>query len=357
MDSSLRDNFAVADRASAQEAAVACRMLDRGAGAVRLQALAGIVREIVAGTLNEVARDRNAICHRALLAARRGIPRPVIVKSPRLGPQRTNPDATFAGEAEILAQLPLLGIDGAPELIARVAVNDTHFLFMSELPGKHPDPRKHPLDAPQLRAIVDALQTMDRLGFMHYDLKAGNVLTDGARVAFIDFEFARVGAPWDAEAPGEASFGDDFNVANNPFVRARSNVVNFEFRCLHRYLVELETAAPNAAEPLFREWLAAKASYHARMACCLSGRAATHERRLVSLLDDAPAAVIRVERMLIAYRTAVFERDSPDAARSRRAIRAAIDGRQRRGQALPRWYADAASRIVDLVARSTHPMP
>lgn len=357
MDSSLRDNVAVADRASAQEAAVACRMLDRGAGAVRLQALAGIVREIVAGTLNEVARDRNAICHRALLAGRRGIPRPVIVKSPRLGPQRTNADATFAGEAEILARLPLLGIDGAPELIARVAVNDTHFLFMSELPGKHPDPRKHPLDAPQLRAIVDALQTMDRLGFMHYDLKAGNVLTDGARVAFIDFEFARVGAPWDAEAPGEASFGDDFNVANNPFVRARSNVVNFEFRCLHRYLVELETAAPNAAEPLFREWLAAKASYHARMACCLSGRAATHERRLVSLLDDAPAAVIRVERMLIAYRTAVFERDSPDAARSRRAIRAAIDGRQRRGQALPRWYADAASRIVDLVARSTHPMP
>ena len=357
MDSSLRDSAAVADRASAQATSVACRMLDRGAGAVRLHALAGIVREIVAGTLPEVARDRNAICHRALLAGRRGVSRPVIVKSPRLGPQRTNADATFAGEAEILARLPLLGIDGAPELIARVAVNDTHFLFMSELPGKHPDAWKHPLDAAQLRAIVDALQTMDRLGFMHYDLKAGNVLTSGARAAFIDFEFACVGVPWDAEAPGEASFSEDFNVANNPFVRARSNVANFEFRCLHRYLVELETAVPNAAEPLFREWLAAKASYHARTARCLSGRAATHERRLASLLDDAPAAVIRVERMLIAYRTAVFERDSRDAARSRRAIRAAIDGRQRHGGVLPRWYADSASRILDLVARSTHPTP
>ena len=357
MDSSLRDSVAVADRAGAQEAALACRILDRGAAAVRLHALAGIVREIVAGTLPEVARDRNAICHRALLAGRRGVTHPVIVKSPRLGPQRTNPDATFAGEAEVLARLPTLGIDGAPELIARVAVNDTHMLLMSELPGKHPDPRKHPLDVPQLRAIVDALQTMDRLGFMHYDLKAGNVLTDGARAAFIDFEFARVGAPWDAETPGEASFGEDFNVANNPFVRARSNVANFEFRCLHRYLAELETAVPNAAEPLFREWLAAKASYHARMARCLSGRAATHERRLASLLGDAPAAVIRVERMLIAYRTAVFERESRDAARARRAIRAAIDGGQRRGRALPRWYADAASRIADLVARSTHPMP
>jgi len=77
MDSSLRDSVAVGDRASTQETALACRILDRGAEAVRVHALAGIVREIVAGTLPEVARDRNAICHRALLAVRRGVTRPV----------------------------------------------------------------------------------------------------------------------------------------------------------------------------------------------------------------------------------------------------------------------------------------
>ncbi|HEX6793412.1 MAG TPA: hypothetical protein VF304_06120 [Casimicrobiaceae bacterium] len=352
MDSSLRDSTAVADLALAP---AACRVLDRGGKGVSAQALGEVVRELVAGKLEEVGRDRNAICHRAMLAGRRGVLQPVIVKSPRPGRQRTNPDATFAREAQVLAQLPLLGIDGAPELIARVAMGDAHFLFMAELPGSHPHPRKHPLDAARLDAIAGALQAMDRLGFMHYDLKAANVLTHADRAFFIDFEFARAGTPWDADAPAEPSFCEDFNVANNPFVRGRSNVANFEFRCLHRYLADLENVAPNAVEPLFRAWLAAKVSYHARMARCLTGRAAAHERRLARLFDDPPVAVIRVERMLMAFRTAVFERDRPGAARARRAIRAVGDSRGMRGRAVPKWYGEAATRIVDLVARSVHP--
>jgi hypothetical protein len=91
------------------------------------------------------------------------------------------------------------------------------------------------------------------------------------------------------------------------------------------------------------------------MARCLSGRAATHERRLARLFGDPPAAVIRVERMLMAFRTAVFERDRPGAARTRRAIRTANDPRRLHGRAVPKWYGDAATRIVDLVARSVHP--
>jgi hypothetical protein len=354
MDSSLRDSVAVEDPAVGRPA---CRVLDRGKGAPSASALADAVHEIIAGKLPEVARDRNAICHRALLAGRRGVSRAVIVKSPRWGPQRTNPDATFEGEAKLLAQLPALGIENGPRLVARVAAAGSHFLFMSEVPGKHPDPRKHPLGAPQLCAIAEALQTMDRLGFMHYDLKAANVLTDGSRVAFIDFEFAHTGAPWDADTPADASFCDDFNVANNPFVRARSNIANFEFRCLHRYLVELENGTAGEAEPLFRAWLAVKASYHARMAACLSSRAATHERRLARLLADPPARVIGIERMLIAYRTAVFERDGRAAARARRAITAATDARRRCAAAVPSWYAEAAMRVLDRVARSVHPMP
>jgi len=352
MDSSLRDSAGVADPALPP---APCRVLDRGGGSASRQALGDVVRALVAGNLQEVGRDRNAICHRALLAGPRGVLHPVIVKSPRPGRQRTNPDATFAGEAQVLAQLPLFGIYGAPELIARVAIGDTHFLFMSELPGSHPHPRKHPLDAAGLDAIAGALQAMDRLGFMHYDLKAANVLTHTDRALFIDFEFARAGTPWDADAPAEPSFCQDFNVANNPFVRARSNVANFEFRCLHRYLVDLENVAPNDVEPLLRAWLAAKASYHTQMARCLAGRAAAHEWRLARLFADPPVSVLRVERMLMAFRTAVFERDRPGAARARRAVRAAGDARRARGRAVPEWYGEAAMRIVDLVARSVHP--
>jgi len=354
MDSSLRDNAGVVDSTRAR---AACRVLDPGTKVASRQALDDVLRALAAGNLQEVGRDRNAVCHRAWLAARGGILRPVIVKSPRLGRQRTNPDATFAGEARVLGQLPLLGIDGAPDLIARVAIGDAHFLFMSELPGSHPHPRKHPLDAIKLQAIADALQAMDRLGFMHYDLKAANVLTHADRAFFIDFEFANAGTPWDANAPSEPSFCEDFNVANNPFVRARSNIANFEFRCLQRYLVELQNVDPDAVLPLFRAWLTAKASYHARMARCLSDRAAAHERRLARLFAGPSADVMRIERMLMAFRTAVFERDRRTAEKARRAIRTANGLRRLRGRALPKWYGEAAMRIVDLVARSVHPTP
>jgi predicted Ser/Thr protein kinase len=355
VDLPVRDSVGVADGGIAQERPGACRILDRGAKVLNRYAVAEIVRSIAAGEMPEIARDRNAICYRAVLVGRGGVPGVVIVKTPRLGPQRTNADATFAGEAAMLLRLPAEGIAGVPELVARVAANGTHFLFMSELPGRHPHPRKHPLDGPQLHAILDALYAMDRRGFMHYDLKPANILTDGAHVALIDFEFARAGAPWDAETPAEAAYCEDFNVANNPFVRARSNVANFEFRCMHRYLVDVEGFAARAAESLLRTWLIAKASYHARMARCLSDRAAVHELRLARLLADPADAMMRVERRLMAFRTAVFERDARGAARSRAAIRAAIDEHRCRRRAMPKWYADAVMRVVELVGRSVHP--
>src|SRR6185312_6144783 len=146
--------------------------------------------------------------------------------------------------------------------------------------------------------------------------------------------------------PSEPSFCEDFNVANNPFVRARSNIANFEFRCLQRYLVELQNVDPDAVLPLFRAWLTAKASYHARMARCLSDRAAAHERRLARLFAGPSADVMRIERMLMAFRTAVFERDRRTAEKARRAIRTANGMRRLRGRALPKWYGEAAVREV-----------
>lgn len=353
----MRASAVVADDRIARGASRACRIVDRGIARVNRDAIVEVVRAIVAGELPEIARDRNAICYRAALVERSGASRIVIVKAPRPGPQRTNADATFAGEASVLARLPAAAISGVPELLARVVCSGSHFLFTSEVPGKHPHPAKHPFDEPQLHAILDALYVMDRQGFMHYDLKAANILTDGARAAFIDFEFACFGIPWNGDTPAEPAHCEDFNVANNPFVRARSNVANFEFRCLHRYLLQLGATAADAARSLLRLWLRGKRDYHARMAECLSGPAAAHERLLAALFRDPGEAVVHIEWMLMAFRCAIFERDDTAATRSRGAIMDAIARRRPRSRALPAAYADAAARVVDLVARSVHPMP
>lgn len=351
----MRASDIVANDRNAHAATRAFRILDRGARRVHREALGEVVRAVVDGELPEIARDRNAICYRAVLAGPGNTSQGVIVKTPRPGPQRTNPDATFAGEAFVLARLSAAAIAGAPELLARVAGSGSHFLFTSELPGRHPHPARHPLDGGQVHAILDALYGMDRQGFMHYDLKAANVLTDGHHAAFIDFEFARFGVPWNADTPAEATHCEDFNVAGNPFVRARSNVANFEFRCLHRYLLELSVTAPDAARSLFRLWLHGKCAYHARMAGCLSGAAAAYERSLAALFSDPSEAVTGVEWTLMAYRSAVFERDLEAAAQAQRATMAAIAQRRSRGRGLPRPYADAAARVIGLVARSVHP--
>lgn len=71
---------------------------------------------------------------------------------------------------------------------------------------------------------------------MHYDLKLANILTQGAEVNFVDFEFARFRSHRNAYAPETAAFCADFNVSINAFFPARSNVANFEFRALHHYL-------------------------------------------------------------------------------------------------------------------------
>ncbi len=354
-------------------------IVDAGGPGIAPAAYAAAIRSLLDGNLVEVGRDRNSVCYRTGLADG-GASVAAVVKVPRPGPQRTNPDASFAGEAAVLARLVGAGIDGVPRLLARVHAAGRHYLFTTELPGSHPDPRRHPLDGAQLAAILDRLGALDRRGLMHYDLKAGNVLVGPGGAALIDFEFAQFGDQTHAYAPARQAWSEDFNVSGNPHFPARSNVANFEFRTLHRYLAELAaTHSPAAAEALWREYLRVRSRYHERMARYLGalavesgGRIAAagglsaaetarrldaatrHERMLAALLAEPAEVLARVERNVMAYRRHVFERRDADAQAARREVLAALADAAA-ADALPQPYARSARRIVGLVARSVHP--
>ena len=173
---------------------------------------------------------------------------------------------------------------------------------------------------------------------------------------------------------------EDFNVSGNPHFPARSNVANFEFRALDRYLAELAAAhSPAEADALWREYLRARARYHERMAGYLGALAVEsgariaaagglsaaetarrldaatgHERMLAALLAAPAAALARVERGVMAFRRHVFERGDAEARAARREVLAALDEAVA-AHALPPAYARSARRVVGLVARSVHP--
>jgi hypothetical protein len=354
-------------------------VLDRGPIAVDASALAAAMRRVLDGGAPEVARDRNAICRRVHLPLRHGAAMASIVKEPRPGPQRTNRDTTFAAEAQVLARLPGLGITQAPRLIARVAAGGSHYLLTEALPGAHPDPHHRPLDPGQLGAIADGLFALDRCDFMHYDLKPANLLVAPGAAWFLDFEFARFHDHRASFASATASFCADFNAGTNPFVPARSNVANFEFRTLDRHLQGIAAADRRAADALLLGWLRVRAGYHRRTATLFTERAAAaesvaigsdctvakararllagadYELLLAGLLERGCGTVMAVERALMAFRRAVFERRGDNARRVRCAALDALDDDRVGAGALPAAYGEASLRVLDLVARSVHP--
>ncbi len=356
-------------------------VLDAGELPVDDQALAAAIGAILDGDATAFAHDRNSLCYRVPFPGPGAASDSAIVKAPRPGPQRTNDDATFAWEAAILAQLPAVGIASGPALLARVVAQGIHFLVTTELPGRHPDPRVHPLDRRQLLGVLDGLYAMDCRFLMHYDLKPANVLIDGDRAGFIDFEFARFVDPFGAYASAAATFCEDFNVSGNPLFPARSNVANFEFRALHRHLAELAaTHSLGAADALHADWLRGRSVYHRRMSGFLAelsetsaGRfaagsgidedgarrrllaAAAHEDLLAMLLAEPPASMVRIERLLMAFRCAVFERHDDEVRRLRDAAVAEIRDAASTARGLPDAYTAAVARTLELVGRSVHP--
>jgi predicted Ser/Thr protein kinase len=358
----------------------ALALLDTGEWSVTPADCEQVLRSIQDGHAPVLATDRNSVCHLARWPADAGFERNVVVKVPRLGPQRTNPDTTFAAEAAILARLSMRDIPDASRLVARVAAGDRHYLVVTHVDGVHPDPLVHPLTRRHLGSVVDSLGRMDELGLMHYDLKPANLLLAGERVAYLDFEFARFALHVDAFDPSHAAYVEDFNVSANPHFPSRTNVANFEFRTLHRYATALaEATSWSDARGFFRDWLACRKRWHARRArfyqelaaasapeLGVRGRlgeaevhrrladAAAFERSLSRMLADPEPWVVELEWSLVAFRCHVFERRVREARAQRDAIRATV-AQVRRDRPRQRRYLDAVTLAVDRIARSPVP--
>ena len=353
-------------------------VLDRGIVTIAPAEIRRAIRRIQDGDIREVARDRNSVCYRVPLTLDGGATEVALVKVPRPGPQRTNSDATFAGEAAIIAKLPDAGVECAHRLLARARLGGVHFLLTTYVPGAHPDAAHDPLDEPRLQRLFDTLFTMDCRGLMHYDLKPANIIFDGDRHGLIDFEFARF-EPWhDSNAGTTVAYCDDFNASPNPHFRGRTNVANFEFRTLSAYLAHLARATSETClDDFLYAYLQIKSRYCARIAQFLSdlppesterlatqagiappeaaqrlGNAAAVSERLAVVLRDASKPMREMERALMDFRRDVFERRRPDAQRLRVAALDRLSREKAGTTALPNDYLDCMVQTFDRVWRS-----
>ena len=363
--------------AAAWDGGLDIALLDAGEFPISMPEIRRVILSVLTGATTEFARDRNSTCYCVPLSAGTDVPAAAVVKVPRAGPQRTNDDVTFSREAQILASLPKAGIPNTYQLLARIRAGDTHYLLTTHLPGAPPDPILRPLGGGALQGLFDSLFLMDRQGLMHYDLKPANILLDGDRHGFIDFEFGRFESWHDAYAPATANYCEDYNVSSNPHFPSRTNVANFEFRTLAQYLVGLRQGiGPADADNFFRAYLRERSGYHRRMGRFLAdlprvtaeriaargaiatpdafarlAKAASYEHRLAALLHDACSPVADFERSLIVFRQDIFEhrREAAHTVRMQAFERSA---RSLDTQALPADYVEAMARTFERVWRS-----
>jgi hypothetical protein len=360
------------------DAALDFAILDAGGRVIAAAQVARAIRAIAANEAVAFESGRNSTCFAVRLDVGEGETERVAVKVPRLGPQRTNDDATFAVESAVLAGLPEAGIANAPKLLARVAAKAGHFLFITWLPGAHPDPTDRPLEARHLETILASLTAMDRRGLQHYDLKATNILVDGGTVGFVDFEFARFEGCLNAFDPRRTAFCEDYNVSGNPHFPARTNVANFEFRTLYRYCADLAAGqSPAVSEAYFCQYLQLRAEHHARMAEFFAelertssdamaacggfdasearrrlGNATAHEQMVARLLLRPDARVVQIEWSLLALRHDMFEHPGEDVLRR---LRDFLDELRRDAtitRGVPVAFLEAAARTAELIGRS-----
>lgn len=110
-------------------------ILDMGAAEIPAAEVLRAIRRVRDGEFDEVAHDRNSVCYCVPIALAGASTKIALIKVPRPGPQRTNSDRTFAGEAAIIARLPEAGIACAYSLLARARLGEVHFLLTTYVPG------------------------------------------------------------------------------------------------------------------------------------------------------------------------------------------------------------------------------
>jgi hypothetical protein len=346
-------------------------LLDCGSPALDAHDVREALSALAANALPLLGADRNAYCHLWQVAAASG-PRSIVIKQPRPGGRRTNPDLTFSGELRALQIAAQAAVPNVPRHVGRVRRDETHFLFLGFQPGAHPCPTAAPFTPAQLCALVDQLWMLDRIGLMHYDLKSGNLLLYGSETSILDFEFARMEERELAYSTGTRRHFDDFNTLANPHFPMRSNVANFEFRTLHRYISELARAEATAAMDLLRTYLGERATFHLSLAEYLSTlragdfnvappsltmvkdqlmRAVRHEQAMATLMRAPHTQVCDAEFQLMGLRRVVFE-SGPGGRQA--ALRAAMQLAKHCRQMPSSIFESYVHGLMGAVARILH---
>ncbi len=310
-------------------------ILDRRHPGIAPGSILRTLEDALSGRGGYLNRGRNSICYRTTLENEHGAREEVLLKEPALDGYRTNPDATFAGEARMLATLSGLAARGIPRLVARVRYGATHYLIATFVAGDCPDPLRNPLSRARLDDLVWKLFLLDREGFIHYDLQAPNILLCGSEAGLIDFEFAGRADPCAVYGPEAGRASEDYNVSDNPHYPVRSCICNFEFRTVYPYMEALgATRSAQAAGRFFRSYLGSKARYreYARghfetllrtragdigrgsgrdpgYVASELGKAIAYEGVLERVLENPAPDVLAMEYGVMRYRYLLFHRD------------------------------------------------
>ncbi len=302
---------------------------------VKEQTMEKIVLNISNNKLEILGKGKNSLCYKTKISDKTGELIDIAVKTRIINP-KTNPDMTFENEALALKKINPINIGNSQKMFFRFEKDGKYYLVTNIVRGIHPHCMENPFTPIHLDIILNHCFELDKNYFLHSDLKARNLLTGENHVGLIDFEFTNhieKNAILKVLSRQNKEFCCDYNVCSNPYFLIRSNLSNFEFRTLYKYINDINKAfSEEKADEFFVCYLKKKSKYHEKWANFIEEtgvnnisemadyghisiakaeeiiyKAVNHERIAAKILANPDKEIIGTEFAKIYLRYAVFE--------------------------------------------------